>query len=67
MATRRAAIIERYNTLTEGIASRKAELAEMEAEAAKLTQELKDTPADILDADPTESKNAYLRQQGLLK
>lgn len=58
--------MERYSFLSEGIASRKAELAKMEAEAARLTQELKDTPADILDADPTSEKNEYLRQQGLL-
>ena len=67
MATRRTQIMERYNQLTEEIATSEAALTRMKAELNGLSQELKDTPADILDNDATADKNAYLKMHGLLK
>ena len=64
--TRREQITSRYAELQELRDRHTAALASAEAEMAELENELKETPADVLDIDTVSRKNAALRRAGLL-
>lgn len=66
MATRRQQIMQRYAELKEIHAKNAAELQAAESEMTELENELKDTPADVLDLDDIARKNEALRRAGLL-
>lgn len=66
MATRRQAIMARYAELKEVRASSAATVAACETEMQELEDELRNTPADVLDLDSISRKNDALRRAGLL-
>ena len=66
MATRRQAIMARYAELKEIRASSAATVAACENELKDLEDELRNTPADVLDMDAVARKNDALRRAGLL-
>ncbi len=66
MATRRQAIMARYGELKELHATSAATVAACENEMKDLEDELKNTPADVLDMDAVARKNDALRRAGLL-
>lgn len=56
----------RYGELKELHATSAATIAACETEMKELENELKKTPADVLDLDPSEKRNDALRRAGLL-
>ena len=66
MATRRQQIMSRYGELKELHATSAATVAACETEMQKLEDELRNTPADVLDLDAVTRKNDALRRAGLL-
>ena len=66
MATRRQAIMARYAELKEVRASSATTVAACETEMQELEDELRNTPADVLDLDAVSRKNDALRRAGLL-
>lgn len=66
MTTRRQAIMAKYGELKELRASSAATVAACDSEMKDLEDELRNTPADVLDLDSISRKNDALRRAGLL-
>ncbi len=66
MASRRQQIMSRYGELKELHATSAATVAAYETEMQELEDELRNTPADVLDLDAVSRKNDALRRAGLL-
>lgn len=66
MTTRRQAIMAKYGELKELRASSAATVTACDSEMKDLEDELRNTPADVLDLDSISRKNDALRRAGLL-